>query len=395
MGATLTTVAAITKEIYGPRVVNQLESEVVLTRRIEKTSRGTVSEVGGKYVTFPLKVRRNTGIGYRNELEQLQNPGQQGWQNVRVPLRYGYGRVHMSGQTFELVSENYQAFAKAMTEEMEGLKDDLLKDTNRILWGNGLGVLGTIDTAATSTTYSVGTNVDAIKYFDMDMAVDILDSAGTPKATNRIVTAINEATGDVTLSGAAQAVVIGDIITRTGNYGREPQGLTSLIASGGTLFNLSTTTEPTWTSTVDSTGGALSESKMIAMCDTLRTKGGRPTVIFTDLGTRRAYFNLLTTQRRFSNTKTFEGGFSGLVFNYGDEIPVVEDVDAPAGKMWFVRESDFTLYRRKPWSWEDKDGSVWKWVKDYDAFEAMMKQYWEFAVERRNTQAVMTGITAG
>src|SRR5678815_3280609 len=106
MGATLTTVAAITKEIYGPRVVNQLENEIVLTKRIEKTSRGTVSEVGGKYVTFPLKVRRNTGIGYRNELENLQDAGQQGWQNVRVPLRYGYGPVsytHLTLPTSDLV----------------------------------------------------------------------------------------------------------------------------------------------------------------------------------------------------------------------------------------------------------------------------------------------------
>lgn len=397
MGATLTTVAAITKEIYGPRVVNQLENEIVLTKRIEKTSRGTVSEVGGKYVTFPLKVRRNTGIGYRNELETLQDAGQQGWQNVRVPLRYGYGRVNMSGQTMELVDENYGAFAKAMTEEMEGLKDDIAKDTNRILWGNGLGVLATVDTnAGPVNTISVGTNAEAVKFFDMDMAVDVLDATGvTPKASNRVITAINEATGDITLSGATFTVVSTDIVVRTGNYGREPQGLTSLVSSGGTLFNLSTTTEPTWTSTVDSTGGALSESKMIATCDTLRTKGGRPTVIFTDLGTRRAYFNLLTTQRRFTNTKTFDGGFSGLVFNYGDEIPVVEDVDAPAGKMWFIREDDFTIYRRSPWKWEDKDGGIWKWVNNKDAFEAFMKQYWEFAIERRNTQAVMTGITAG
>jgi hypothetical protein len=36
-----------------------------------------------------------------------------------------------------------------MTEEMDGLKNDIQKDTNRILWGNGLGVLGTINTAAT------------------------------------------------------------------------------------------------------------------------------------------------------------------------------------------------------------------------------------------------------
>src|SRR5699024_3097936 len=152
MVANLSTVNAISKEIYGPRIVDQMEQDTVLTKRMEKTSRGTTSEVGGKYVTFPLKVRRNAGIGYRDEYETLQRPGQQGWVNVRVPLKYGYGRILLTGQIFDLVSTNYQAFADAMTEEMSGLKDDIQKDTNRILWGNGLGVVATVDSGSSSTT---------------------------------------------------------------------------------------------------------------------------------------------------------------------------------------------------------------------------------------------------
>jgi hypothetical protein len=400
MPATLTTVNAITKEIYGPRVVDQLENEVTLTKRIEKTSQGTSSDVGGKYVTFPLKVRRNTGISYRAEMAALGPAGQQGWNSVRVPLRYGYGRVQMSGQTMELVNTNYQAFASAMTEEMDGLKTDLAKDTNRILWGNGLGVLATI-AAATGplATVDVGGGFDDVKYLDLDMLVDVTDAAGVPVAngTARTISAINETTGVITFSGAANlTVVVGGLIVRSGNYGLEPQGLTSLVSNSATaLFNLSNTTEPLWSSTVDAAGGALSESRMIAMCDTLRQKGGKPSAIFTDVGTRRAYFNLLTTQRRFTDTKSFDGGLRGLTFAYDDEIPVVTDIDAPAGKMWFLKEDTFKIYRSKPWYWEDRDGGVWKWVTGYDAFEALMKQYWEFAIDRRNVNGVMTGITAG
>lgn len=398
MGATLATVSTITKEIYGPRIVDQLENETTLTSRIEKTSQGTESHVGGKYVTFPLKVRRNTGISYRDELTQLAPAGKQGWTSVRVPLRYGYGRVHLSGQTIELVNENYQAFASAMTEEMTGLKDDLKKDTNRILWGNGLGVLGTVDTIANaSTTISLGTGADAVKYVDMDMAVDVCAANGTPVAggTALTVVGIDEDAGDITLSGAV-TVAVGNIVVRTGNYGKEPQGLGSLISSSNApLFNLSSDDEPLWKSKVDTTGGALSESKMINMCDYLRTKGGRPTAIWTDLGTRRAYFNLLTTQRRFSGTKDFGGGFTGLTFAYDTDIPVMTDIDAPAGEMQFLKEDTFKIYRSKPWHWEDRDNGVWKWVTNYDAFEALMKQYWEFAIDRRNVNSKMTGITAG
>lgn len=395
MGATLTTVSAITKEIYGPRIVEQLENETVLTRRIEKTSKGTTSEVGGKYVTFPLKVRRNHGLGYRNELEQLQAPGQQGWTNVRVALRYGYGRVHLSGQTMELVDENHQAFTKAITAEMDGLRQDVQKDTNRIMWGNGVGTLATLTAnQASGTTVTVATT--DLHFIDLDQMVDVVAAAnGTPRGSNLKVTAINAGTGVITLSGTVTAAVIGDIIVRTGNYGREPQGISSIVKASGALFNLDPAAEPKWKSEEDTSGGALSESKMIAMCDRLRTNGGRPSAIFTDLGTNRAYFNLLTTQRRFSNTKDFEGGFNGLAFSYGEEIPVVTDVDAPLAKMWFLREDDFKIYRSKPWYFDDKDGSVWKWVTDFDAWQALLKQYWEFAVERRNTQGVMTAITPG
>lgn len=397
MGATLATVSNITKEVYGPRIVDQLENEIVLTKRIEKSSAGVTSDVGGKYVTFPLKVRRNNGIGYRNELEQLQAPGQQGYASVRVPLRYGYGRVHLSGQTMELVNDNSNAFATAISEEMTGLKEDIKKDTNRILWGDGLGVCATVDTAAGPVnTISVGTGSADLHWLDLDMQIDILSSDGaTTKASNRKITAINDSTGDITIDGAAATVAVGDIITRTGNYGREPNGLTSLVKASGALFNLDPATEPKWKSLEDNTGGAISESKMTKMCDDLRSNGGRPSLITTDLASRRSYVAGLQSNRRIVNTRDFSGGFTGVAFAYDEDIPVVTDIDAPAGKMWFLREEDFTVYQSGDWAWEDRDGSTWKWVVDYDAYQALMKKYWEFGLKRRNTQGVMTGITPG
>ena len=395
MGATLTSVSNITKEIYGPKIVDQMENEITLVKRIEKSSEGVTDEVGGKYVTFPLKVRRNHGIGYRNELEQLQNPGQQGWQSVRVPLRYGYGRVHLSGQAMKLAEKNHQAFTSAMTAEMDGLKTDLAKDTNRILWGNQTGLLFTFGAAAATTTLPI---TAGLQHAEVGMKIDIMDTETLPAtvATDREITAINEAGATITISGANVTTTAGDFAVRTGNYGKEPHGLRSLVTnSTATLFNLSSTNEPLWQSKIDPLNGNLSEARMIKMADDLRTNGGRPTVIFTDLGSRRAYFNLLTTQRRFSNVKDFGGGFSGLSFTYDDDIPVMTDIDAPAGEMFFLKEDDFTVYQESDWSWEDTDGDVWKWVTNYDAFEALMKKYWEFAIKRRNTQGRITGITAG
>lgn len=398
MGATLTTVNNITKEVYGPRIVDQMENEVKLVKRIEKSSTGVESTVGGKYVTFPLKVRRNHGIGYRNELEQLQAAGQQGWQSVRVPLRYGYGRTHISGPTMKLAEKNYQAFASAMTEELDGLKQDLVKDTNRILWGNQTGLIAELAAAGPAVTFTV---TSGMQFVSIGMVVDIMDVSALPAVlgTSRTITALTKTgptTGTITIDGANITVAAGDFLVRNGNYLKEPHGLRSLVTDTTTsLFNLSKTSEPLWSSEVDAVGGALSESRMIQMCDRLKFNGGSPTVIATDLPTRRAYFNLLTTQRRFTGMKDFGGGFTGLTFAYDEDIPVITDTDAPAGEMFFLKEDDFTLYQEGDWDWEDTDGSIWKWVTGFDAFEAMIKKYWEFGIRRRNTQGRMTGITPG
>jgi hypothetical protein len=127
---------------------------------------------------------------------------------------------------------------------------------------------------------------------------------------------------------------------------------------------------------------------MITACDTARRKGGKTSAIFTSLGVRRAYFNLLTQQRRYTETKSYPGGFQGLPFNYGTEIPIVEDPDAPPNRMWFLDESKIKIYRNKDWAFTTADGDILKWVRDYDLWEGMMKQYWEVGTSQRDAHVL-------
>lgn len=399
MPATLTTVNAITKEVYQGKLQSWLVNEAVAIRRIEGSSAGVESQVGGKYVTFPVKVRRNAGIGYRNELEQLQPAGQQGYSSVRVPLRYGYGRCKLSRQTMRLASKNFQAFADALDEEMTGLKDDVLKDSNRIVYGDGVGTLATLTAAQAGGNTAV---VDTVQYLEEGMQVDIglaAELAGaTAPATNRQITAINEDTLTITFDGAAAALSDGSLVVRYGNYGREPNGLKSIVSDTGVLENVDPATEPKWKATVDSNGGvdrALSEQLLISNTDKVRTKGGRTSILLSGLGVRRAYFNLLSQQRRYPSTQTFAGGFEALEFHNGRSIPFVDDPDAPPGTIYGLDESKFKVYRDEPWSWVDDDGSIWKWVHDYDAFEALLSQYWELATSQRNAHFVIEDLTEG
>lgn len=400
MPATLTTVNAILKEVYEPKIQDQLQHDAVALKRIEKSSDGVVSEVGGKYVTFPLHTRRNSGIGARNELEALPTAGQQGYASARVSLRYLYGLVRLSGQTMELADKNYQAFASALDQEMKGLKDDLLKDQNRQVYGDGSGAVATVANAGTVNNIVTQT----AQWAQLGMQVDVIDGTTlgnanpTVKASNRQVTAITMATNTVTIDGAAVAVAVGDIIVRTGSVNREWSGFGAIFKTG-TFQNVDPTIEPSWSPVTDANGGTnrpLSEGLMILMNDNIRANGGKVTAMFSNLGVRRAYFNLLSQQRRYTNTTKFEGGFSGLAFttDQGD-IPFVVDIDAPKNRVYFINEDEITLYRESDWSFMDRDGSKFQRVIGYDAYEATMYQYSQMGTHRRNTHGLLTDITEG
>jgi hypothetical protein len=137
---------------------------------------------------------------------------------------------------------------------------------------------------------------------------------------------------------------------------------------------------------------------MIKMVDRIRTRGGSTTLILQSLGVRRAYFGLLSQYRQTVNTQEFTGGFSGLAFTTDrGEIPVIADVDAPLGTQYFINEDTMTYYRDEDWHFLDRDGSMWKQVRDangdYDAYYARMVEYHELGCDRRNSNGTIQDIT--
>jgi len=396
MSATLTTVNAILKEIYEGNINDQLNDERVTIKRLERTAEGTgTNAVGGKYVTFPVRVTRNAGISYRAESTQLAPAGRQGLKAAQETLRYGYGRVHLTGQLIDLADSDRQAFSSAMDIEMDGLKDDIRRDENQIAYGHIDGIPGT---RAEATAASTGTTitVDTTQLLEEGMVIDITNGSGTAVSGGTGVT-ITGITSDTvfTVSAAVAGTIIGSYISRTGNFNNEPYGLNKIVDSTGALHQLDPTTTSKWKSVEDSVTTTLTEMAMGKVMDDIRRAGGNlPTVVFTSLGFRRTYQNLMMSLRRYNDPKSFAGGLIGLSFMYGGkDLPLVDDVDCPAKHAFFISEPDIKIWRDKEWHWQDKDGSVLKWVRDYDAWEALMKQYWQMGTHQRNSHGKMTNVT--
>jgi hypothetical protein len=284
---------------------------------------------------------------------------------------------------------------------MNGLKKDLTKDCNRIAWGEstsfassgktgGISVLTAGSAASTTVTAST-------KLLQTGEVIDIAAAAtGIPTGPNTGRTIVSITSPTAFVVDAAVTAATGDIIARTGNIDNEPYGFAQLVDDIGTLHNINSGSAGNeyWRALDDSATTALTETVVIKMLDDIKQKsGGKPSAIFSALGVRRTYFNLLLSVRRYNEPKTWEGGLVGLSFMYEGDLPFIADPDQPPKSLYLIDESEIKIYRDKPWYWEDIDGSVLKYVHDYDVFEALMKQYRQIVTHKRSAHGRFTNLT--
>lgn len=408
MPTSLTTLTNAMKEVYEGKIRKQLNQETVLIKRLMVNGNGSTitTTVGGKYVTFPIHVSRNSGIGARREYENLPIAGNQGTAPVQIKLRYLYGSVQLSGQSIRLVDKDFQGFMSAVDFEMDGLKDDVQKDLNRQAYGDQSGAIGTSSTVGAATTVAITSgilNFQVGGVYDVFVAATLLaDGAARITGVTVLSVTITDAnTGTITTASNTYAAA--DVWVRTGNANREWTGLQAIINNTGTLYGVDPNTYPVWKSTVDANSGVnrpLSESAMIRNVHAVRTQGGKTSLLLSSLGVQRAYWNLLVQARRFSNVKEFTGGYSGLAFTTdGGEVPMVADVDCPPNRIFGIDESHIRLYRDADWAYMDYDGSMWDRVPGSvagtikDAYAATLFQYSELGTDRRNAHWIMKDIT--
>jgi hypothetical protein len=411
-GQNLAIANVILKDVYGD-INEQINNATPALDGIKSTARN-ITQVGGLGVKFVAHVGRNTGIGARGEDEDLPEAGNQQYVDGQTGLKSFYGSVRLTGQVMAQASQNYQTFADVTAEEIERIRDDIAKDQNRQIFGDGTGTLASLTAAASA---SATLTVDNVKYVHIGMRVDVVDISATGSSSTATilnsggyatVTGINKATKVITLDKSVTAAV-GDALVRSNstatatvnNWKKEWTGFGAIISDTGALHGIDPATTPAWAAhTKDiSVGGVaqqITEEDMIGMVTDIAEDGDKPDVIWTDHGSWNGYWKALEEKRRYVNKVDLQGGNRSLGFatEFGD-LPFRADFDAPEGKMWFVNSKKVNLNTNRGWEWIDEDGSKWKQVPRRDAFIAYLRNYSEVSTYRRNTHGVISGIASG
>ena len=176
----------------------------------------------------------------------------------------------------------------------------------------------------------------------------------------------------------------------TGNGGKDWNGLGNLVdattAVGG--IDPTATGNSWWGSYEEGTAGALSLADMATAYNSVSVGNDHPDMVLTTQTLFEKYESLLQPQLRYTDAKTADAGFQNLLFK---SAPVVYDVHAPVGTMFFINSKYLTLV-----------GHSGKWFsqtefvrpENLDAQYALIMCYGNLTVRNRAKQGKLTGRTA-
>lgn len=394
--ATTTTASAYLKELYPGTVEDELNEEIGVYAIMEKEK---VSIPGqGQHIVRPFRVARNQGVGARSENGYLPMAGTQGVTSAKINMASNYLHGSITNYLIRTTFSDQAAFENALDFEMRYSAVDFTKEYARQLYTVN-GQLSTVNGTVTASTSVV---VNDLKYFVVGMYLEFWNGA-TNQTTNdpnlpgngtgSAIVSINTTTNTLTMT-TAQTITTGATIARAGNNtaattSYEIQSLGSIIdASGSTYFGVNRGTYPILNGNVTDAAHVMGETTMqIAIDNARQVGGGLIDFIGCDYGTRRAYTNLLTSNKRYPlegvTAPKFAGGLElskdlrtqlgeGLSFS---GAPVCPSAVNPTATMYFLDTESWKHYNQSEIEWIMNGDSVL-----HPQLTAQNKDGYEFAL---------------
>jgi hypothetical protein len=404
MAASLTTLSNIMKEFYVGPIQDQFNNEILITQLLPMDA----ENLEGLEAVIPLHTSRSGGIGARGENVQLPAASNQGYKQAKYDLKYHYAAVQVSGPAISKTKSDAGAFAQALKSELDRIKDDVMLDFARQLYGTGDGVIDSIPTAAAANATQTLSSVEQIQkgLVYVGMVIDIGTVVNpTASATGKTITDVDFTAGTITLD-AAVTPTNGDKIFRTGNNTASATyemdaGLQKLLPTAANTvggLNAASAGNKIWDNLRDTAGGAISLDNLMIDYNKANQFGAKADELacLTTPGIVRRLFATsdFKANVRFVNSETLQGGFEAISFNAGGgNVRLYADRLHPWGKVHFVHKKHFRLFSPADWDFLSRDGLTVRWVTNFDAFQAILFRYANLGTDRRNTSLVMSGLT--
>jgi hypothetical protein len=360
---TLTNADSALQDDYVEPIVRAVKEKKFLLDQIKADS--SKLDTSGRRYVFDLHTKRNRGRVSAGSTEGsvLPTAGRQGFDGGFDKVKYHFYGLEITDAAIEGTAGSTNAFVDLLTEETEGVARDFQTDMNRQAWGDSTGTLAVV----TGVNTTVVVPVDNLQWFEVGDPVDIRDASAAfvsiaPAAPNNLIVSIDYAGKTITLGAApGTATAAGDLVTISGNYLNEINGVRNIFNKARVLHNVPTTVAQFQSRVTAMAGTVAGESSFQQLRDSINRRGfGKIEGFLTGLGIRRRLAGQYTSNKRYNDAKAVEihAGYTAI---FVDETPVRVDEDAQFGEVLAMTKDALTWVEQAPPNWlKMKDGSIFR-----------------------------------
>jgi hypothetical protein len=407
--ASIQAVQDVLKEVFvSDTLESQMYEDTILLNWIEDVTEYTDSN--GLFASVPMRVGRTGGISARAIGEKLGVADHQKVGKAKYEYTNQYLQIKVEGPVVARMRTNRQACIREIDKEVQWGIEDLKRDWQRQLYGNGtavvaaklpaLGVanqwvpLGAANEYVIDRGYlyegqkvDIGTAGNPVLDTGGNKIIDIDDTAGAPRIKLENATTVT-ANSDVSLYGNRNA---------DGDQ-RELNGLGNIISDTAVLGEVDPAVKRWWKGHVLANGGvnrALSVNLLLNTIKALRKKGKYPDRAVADLDQEQAYYNLLQGQVRFAGDSELAAG-NTIGLQLGKiKSGFVGDPDCPPNRVFIFHGEALQMYSAGPVAWQNQTtgGDILAWSQDYDAFVARAAKYFQLGTDRRTSTAALMDLS--
>lgn len=368
----------------------------------------------GRQAIVPLHKARNAGVKSSSENANLPTAGKQGYVDLKVPVKFTYGRIQLSAQVIKQSKSDKGSFARALETERSGIVNDVSRQRNRMLAGFGQGTLAVVSAGAASQTQAlnnpggVAGSVNNLRFTPIGSVLSFTDPTGV--TVRGVQTVLSVAEPNVTLDGSVTTTT-NDLVSlgsadasADSSFNTEPMGLLGLVDSTtyvSSLFNVdrSQAANAFFRSIVLTSVGTLSPDFLNRAIDNTEEISGE---VITDLichySVKREFIKLYEADRRFASGASAINGDVGNKSQKKDltysDYPIRVDKDFAYGTLIGLSKGHLFWLPLAEGEWADEDGSVLLRVNNIDAYEARYRVFENFFSDQGNTAFRLDGITA-
>ena len=315
------------------------------------------------------------GFGFGAEGQATPASGNVQFERFETRAKDMYVNICISAKAVRLTGSG-GAMANALDTEVKAAYETAKWNTGRALFGNGTGILTTIE--------ALGTAGNTIKVADTSyvkegLIVDIYADGGEAPVATRRIKSVDRAKKTITVGGDASTFAEG-FITVQNSYNREITGLGAIFDNSVTHIYGVKKEENPYLYPVAIDGGHDVNDSLITKA--LRTaKNEKNSGVDMILCGDDAYDNYVTYLRENNirvedMSHTIQGGFKAIKFIFGNtEVDIVNDSFVPAGEMWGVDTSALELHSQE-WNFADlQGGGIFNLMEGQSIYRALLANY--------------------